>query len=167
VNQFASHFDFTMSPHQNSTVPLTMMCPWSHDVSGSAYLAPAPDKPNPANLVAFFNSGSFGALRWFGHLETFKQKFSIKRSDHTPFYLSFISPTHFACTLFTSSDPYYDGWVRWLMTELGDSLHVLNQLPEQVNTAAYRMQLMSQYKFVLVTEQIALEDWVVAEFSQV
>jgi len=67
-------------------------------------------------------------------------------------------------------DPYYKEWITWLIHELGHDVDAYYQFrntpsgpPERVSD---KLALMRTYRFVLVTEVVALDDWVAPEFSQ-
>jgi len=68
-------------------------------------------------------------------------------------------------------DSYYSAWVTAFVEEMGADIHAYYLLknmefPPGVDTAPTKIDLMGTYKFVLVTEQVMLEDWVSMEFSQ-
>ena len=54
--EFAARFDFTMTPDQDSTLPVTLVCPWGREtVSFLASPADVAQRKAPGRLIAYFN----------------------------------------------------------------------------------------------------------------
>lgn len=59
----ASHIDISVTPSQDSTLPITMVCPWGKDVFDFMRV-PGPGAKKPGRLLAYFNE--HGIAREYG-----------------------------------------------------------------------------------------------------
>ena len=121
--------DFSMAPTMDSTLPITLICPWGRQTS-EVLKVPSRDDKKPGRLVAYFNEHGISSA--------------------------------------------YRNFVEDFFQAAGDNVHAYQNrrnkaLPPEADKQPYqlsnRLDFLSTYKFVLVTEAIEEMDFIEPEYS--
>ena len=178
---FADKFDFSMTPSQDSTLPVTLVCPWGRPTSD--FLTPASQllpRKAPGRLIAYFNEHGVAQEYasfvddLFGIAGRGIHAYQNRRNANVPAEFGACNNCHqrellcagvicVVCALHMAREQCHSVYAT--CHSLG-SLCVFLHADTQPFQLANRLRLMGTYRFLLVTEAIVEADYISPEFSQ-
>ncbi len=131
-------FDFSLTPSQSSTLPVTLICPWGRGVED--YLSAPPPK-TPGRLLAYFSE-----------------------HGNAPQFSAFLDQLFAAAGASASAGDGSGGIHAYVHRRNRDVPAEAGGDPYQLSR---RIDFMGTYKFVLITEGVEERDFITPEWSQV